>query len=146
VGPNHRPMPRRGGTLPMAARGADRYFELKSEIHRKLIGVLNLERVSSIPNDRLRAGIGRVVERLLDEERVPMTTAERTRIVEEVLDEVLGLGQEIFAFERTGVSDAGKVEGRFRATGVQPRILDRLRVSGILLPPAIFEETVGVNL
>jgi pilus assembly protein CpaF len=76
----------------MAGRSADRYFELKSGIHRKLIGVLNLERVSSIPKDRLRAEIGRVVERLLDEERVPMTTAEQTKIVEEVLDEVLGLG------------------------------------------------------
>jgi pilus assembly protein CpaF len=76
----------------MAARSADRYFELKSQIHRKLIGVLNLERASSIPKDRIRAEIGRVVERLLDEERVPMTTAEQTRIVEEVLDEVLGLG------------------------------------------------------
>jgi pilus assembly protein CpaF len=76
----------------MMARAADRYFELKSEIHRKLIGVLNLDRVSSIPKDRLRAEIGRVVERLLDEERVPMTTAEQTKIVEEVLDEVLGLG------------------------------------------------------
>ena len=76
----------------MASRSADRYFELKSEIHRKLIGVLNLERVSSIPKDRLRAEIGRVVERLLDDERVPMTTAEQSRIVEEVLDEVLGLG------------------------------------------------------
>ncbi len=76
----------------MASRSADRYFELKSEIHRKLIGVLNLERVSSIPKDRLRAEIGRVVERLLDDERVPMTTAEQSKIVEEVLDEVLGLG------------------------------------------------------
>ena len=70
----------------------DRYFELKSQIHRKLIGVLNLERVSSIPKDRVRAEIGRVVERLLEEERVPMTTAEQNKIVEEVLDEVLGLG------------------------------------------------------
>jgi len=57
-----------------------------------VIGVLNLDRVSSIPKDRVRAEIGRVVERLLDEERVPMTTAEQTKIVEEVLDEVLGLG------------------------------------------------------
>jgi pilus assembly protein CpaF len=76
----------------MAARSADRYFELKSQIHRKLIGVLALDRVSSIPKDRVRAEIGRVVERLLDEERVPMTTAEQTKIVEEVLDETLGLG------------------------------------------------------
>ena len=73
-------------------RAADRIFELKSEIHRKLIGVLNLERVSSIPKDRLRAEIGRVVERLLEDERVPMTTAEQNKIIEEVLDEVLGLG------------------------------------------------------
>ncbi len=76
----------------MSVRAADRYFELKSQIHRKLIGVLNLDRVSSIPKDRVRAEIGRVVERLLDEERAPMTTAEQTKIVEEVLDEVLGLG------------------------------------------------------
>ena len=76
----------------MGARSADRYFELKSQIHRKLIGVLNLDRVSSIPKDRVRAEIGRVVERLLDEEHVPMTTADQTKIVEEVLDEVLGLG------------------------------------------------------
>ncbi len=76
----------------MAGRTADRYFELKSQIHRKLLGVLNMERVTSIPKDRVRAEIGRVVERLLDEEHVPMTTAEQNRIVEEVLDEVLGLG------------------------------------------------------
>src|SRR5437899_185009 len=75
----------------MAARSADRYFELKSQIHRKLIGVLNPDHVSAIPKDRVRAEIGRVVERLLDEERVPMTTAEQAKIVEEVLDEVLGL-------------------------------------------------------
>src|SRR5207253_11330172 len=76
----------------MAARAGDRYFELKSEIHRKLIGVLNMDRVSSIPKDRVRAEIGRVVERLLEDERVPMTSAEQNRIIEEVLDEVLGLG------------------------------------------------------
>lgn len=75
-----------------APRPNDRIFELKSEIHRKLIGVLNLERVASIPKDRVRAEIGRVVERLLVDERVPMTTAEQNRIIEEVLDEVLGLG------------------------------------------------------
>ena len=73
-------------------RTSDRYFELKSEIHKKLIGSLNMERVASIPKERLRTEIGRVVERLLDDERVPMTTAEQNRIVEEVLDEVLGLG------------------------------------------------------
>lgn len=51
-----------------------------------------MERVSSIPKDRLRAEIGRVVERILEDERVPMTTAEQNKIIEEILDEVLGLG------------------------------------------------------
>jgi pilus assembly protein CpaF len=94
MGSSFRPQPpSRASGLPAAAiRAADRYFELKSEIHRKLIGVLNMERVNSIPKDRLRSEIGRVVERLLEDERVPMTTAEQNKIIEEVLDEVLGLG------------------------------------------------------
>ncbi len=93
LGSNFRPQPPRpGNAVQSPTRGADRYFELKSEIHRKLIGVLNLELVASLPKDRLRAEIGRVVERLLEDERVPMTTAEQNKIIEEVLDEVLGLG------------------------------------------------------
>src|SRR5215510_13466790 len=93
MGSNFRPLPQRSaGAVQSSVRGADRYFELKSEIHKKLIGVLNLEKVSSLPKDRVRAEIGRVVERLLEEERVPMTTAETNKMVEEVLDEVLGLG------------------------------------------------------
>jgi len=89
---NYRPMPRPGAGPAGIPRSADRYFELKSEIHKKLIGILNMDRVSSLPKDRVRAEIGRVVERLLEDERVPMTTAEQNKIVEEVLDEVLGLG------------------------------------------------------
>ncbi|MEZ5351886.1 MAG: CpaF family protein [Bryobacteraceae bacterium] len=95
MGSNYRPAPKGPASPTGAAAGArpaDRYFELKSEIHRKLIGVVDLDRVSSLPKERLRSEIGRVVERLLDEERVPMTTAEQNKLVEEVLDEVLGLG------------------------------------------------------
>ena len=87
-----RPAASAAAAAATVSRGVDRYFELKSEIHRKLIGVINLEQVANIPKDRIRADIGRVVERLLDEERLPMTTAEQNKIVEEVLDEVLGLG------------------------------------------------------
>lgn len=86
-----RPHPPRS-TAPASIRNVDRYFELKSEIHKKLVGALNMERVQSIPKERLRVEIGRVVERLLDDERVPMTTSEQNRMIEEVLDEVLGLG------------------------------------------------------
>jgi pilus assembly protein CpaF len=93
--------------LPTSTGGRtlDRYFELKSEIHRKLIGVLNLDKVSSLPTDRVRAEIGRVVERLLVEERVPMTTQEENKIVEEVLDEVLGLGPLETLLKEPSISD-----------------------------------------
>src|SRR6266478_2854063 len=106
MGSNSRPLPPRpGGAAVGPVRTADRYFELKSEIHKKLIGVLNLEKVSSLPKDRLRAEIGRVVERLLEDERVPMTTAEQNRIIEEVLDEVLGLGPLEPLLKEASISD-----------------------------------------
>jgi pilus assembly protein CpaF len=89
----------------MPVTNLNRYFELKSEIHRKLIGVLNLEKVSSLPTERVRSEIGRVVERLLDDERVPMTTHEQNMIVEEVLDEVLGLGPLEPLLKEASISD-----------------------------------------
>lgn len=99
-----RPEPARPGTGP-GTRGGERMFELKGEIHQKLIGVLNLDRVASLPKERVRAEIGRVVERLLEDERVPMTAAEQNKIVEEVLDEVLGLGPLEPLLKEASISD-----------------------------------------
>jgi pilus assembly protein CpaF len=68
------------------------------------------------------------------------------------ISEVLGAAQdqvelqEIFTFERLGVTDSGKVQGRFKATGIMPKILERLRISGVQVPMNIFEEVVPVNL
>jgi pilus assembly protein CpaF len=44
---------------------------------------------------------------------------------------------DIFVFEQTGF-EAGKVIGRLRPTGLRPRFLDKIEVSGIQLPPSIF--------
>jgi pilus assembly protein CpaF len=54
--------------------------------------------------------------------------------------------QEIYTFERIGVTDQGKVQGRFRATGIRPKIMERLKVSGITLPDSVFTETMDVNI
>ena len=35
--------------------------------------------------------------------------------------------QDIFLFEKTGITEAGKVTGRFRATGIRPKFYDRLK-------------------
>jgi pilus assembly protein CpaF len=48
--------------------------------------------------------------------------------------------QEIFQFERTGIDPAGKVIGRFRATGIRPRFAEKLKAYGLQLPRAILEE------
>jgi pilus assembly protein CpaF len=59
-----------------------------------------------------------------------------------VQDDLIQLGT-VAEFVRTGVSDSGKVLGRFQWHG-QPRILERLRVSGIELPAETFQEVVEI--
>ena len=44
--------------------------------------------------------------------------------------------QEIFSFNRKGIGPDGKVVGAFQPTRIRPKFLERLRVSGIFLPPA----------
>lgn len=49
--------------------------------------------------------------------------------------------QDIFVYEQTGVAEDGTVLGHFRATGIRPRFVDRLRVHGIQVPDELFEPT-----
>jgi len=48
--------------------------------------------------------------------------------------------QEIFTFEKLGVSEDGTVLGRFRPSGVRPKSIDRLGFSGIVLAPDMFDD------
>ena len=72
--------------------GSDRWFEIKSKIHHKLLSSLNPEQLRTLNKESVRAQIGGVVERLVGDEGIPMTLAERERVIEEILDEVFGLG------------------------------------------------------
>jgi len=53
--------------------------------------------------------------------------------------------QDIFLFERTGISSRGKVLGSFRATGNRPICLERLKAYGIHLSQSIFSEAHEVK-
>jgi pilus assembly protein CpaF len=53
--------------------------------------------------------------------------------------------QEIFFFERKGVGPDGKVIGMFQPTRIRPKFLERLRISGIFLSPALFEQAMEVS-
>ena len=47
--------------------------------------------------------------------------------------------QEIYAFRQTGVAADGSVLGHFRATGIRPKFLERLRIHGQILPDDMFD-------
>jgi pilus assembly protein CpaF len=53
--------------------------------------------------------------------------------------------QDIFVFEKRGVSPDGRVLGRFAATGILPKCNDKLIASGCRLPSWIFDEVVEVG-
>ena len=53
--------------------------------------------------------------------------------------------QDIFIFEKTGLTPENKVMGRFRATGVRPKCWERLRAAGINLPPEMFSGSEEVR-
>jgi pilus assembly protein CpaF len=53
--------------------------------------------------------------------------------------------QEIFTFQKKGIGADGKVVGVFQPTRIRPRFLERLRVSGIVLPQALFERETPVQ-
>jgi pilus assembly protein CpaF len=53
--------------------------------------------------------------------------------------------QDIFEFERTGISPRGKVVGMFRGNGNTPICMERLKSYGIHLPASIFHETHEVK-
>jgi pilus assembly protein CpaF len=53
--------------------------------------------------------------------------------------------QDIFVFEKRGVSPDGKVIGRFAATGILPKFNEKLLAAGIRLPVDLFDEIVSVG-
>ena len=53
--------------------------------------------------------------------------------------------QDIFVFERTGLTDTGRVTGRFRATGIRPKFYETLRSAGMNIPPSVFQTVVEIG-
>ena len=52
--------------------------------------------------------------------------------------------QDIFVFEKRGLSPEGRVLGRFAATGIRPKFYEKLLAAGIRLRPDIFDEVEEV--
>jgi pilus assembly protein CpaF len=51
--------------------------------------------------------------------------------------------QDIFVFRKRGVKESGEVIGEHVPVGIRPKFAERLAVSGIVLPPSMFEVAGG---
>jgi pilus assembly protein CpaF len=49
---------------------------------------------------------------------------------------------DLFIFKQTGVDDQGNTQGYFMATGNRPQLLEKLQVSGMRIPPELFERRI----
>jgi pilus assembly protein CpaF len=101
---------------------------------------------TNLPEKAMRHQIASAIQIVMQQTRLSDGTRKVTSI-----SEITGMEgdiitmQEIFVFEKQGVNQEGKVLGRFRATGVRPKVSERLLAAGIRLPAAMFEGVVEVR-
>lgn len=68
------------------------HHTLKEALHQQLLERIDLEVMGAMKPERLRAELGLLVERMLRENGTALNTMERQRIVQDIQDEVMGLG------------------------------------------------------
>jgi pilus assembly protein CpaF len=74
------------------------------------------------------------VQRLSDGTRKLISLQEMQGVVDGQV-----LLREIFRFERLGIDDQGRVQGRFRATGIVPAFVERLKIVGLTVRANLFD-------
>src|SRR5262245_18549805 len=107
-----------------------------------MIAMANL----NIPDKAIRQQIASALDLVIQVSRMADGTRKVTSISEVtgMEGEVITM-QDIFVFERTGVSPDGRVVGRFKATGIRPKCSERLAAAGQTLPMDMFEHVQLVN-
>jgi pilus assembly protein CpaF len=90
---------------PPPAPPRRQYVELKANVHRKLIGRLNLEALAQADRSRAEGEIRALLGELLASEATPLSMSEREAFFAELLDEVFGLGPLEPLLRDPGVSD-----------------------------------------
>ena len=100
----------------------------------------------NIPERSVRQQIASAITIIVQATRMSDGTRKVTSVAEITgMEENVISMQEIFNFTKKGIGPDGKVIGVFMPTHIRPRFLERLRVSGIVLPPILFERETQVN-
>jgi pilus assembly protein CpaF len=107
-----------------------------------MVAMTNMNLPERSVRQQMASAITVVVQatRMSDGTRKITSIAEITGMEENVVSM-----QEIFTFEKKGIGQDGRVIGVFKPTRIRPRFLERLRVSGVILPPSLFERETPVN-
>ena len=79
--------------------------ELKFTLHRKLLHRINLEALASIDNQRVRAEVRQALVSLMEGESTLLSSIDKQQVIDEVLDEVFGLGPLEPLLEDSTISD-----------------------------------------
>src|ERR1700730_5868499 len=94
----------------------------------------------------IRSQIASAVDLFIQTSRFSDGTRRITHITEVVgMEQDIITLQDIFLFEKTGITESGRVLGRFRATGIRPKFYERLKICGISLAPQLFQTVVEVK-
>ena len=100
----------------------------------------------NLPDKAMRQQIASAIQIVVQQARMSDGTRKVTGISEITgMEEEIITMQEIFRFDKLGISQDSKVLGRFVATGVRPKCCERLRASGVLLPAEMFEGVTEVG-
>jgi pilus assembly protein CpaF len=70
----------------------DLHTDLKVELHQRLLGLINLSALDTMSREQIEDEVGDIVLEELDKQRHALNHAERRQLVDDVLDELLGLG------------------------------------------------------
>jgi pilus assembly protein CpaF len=96
----------------------------------------------NLPEKAIRKQIASAVTLVIQVSRFSDGTRRLTHITEitGMEDDIVSM-QDVFVFDKEGVSADGRTLGTFTATGIRPKFADKLRASGISLPANFFEQT-----
>jgi pilus assembly protein CpaF len=101
---------------------------------------------TNLPERAMKQQISSAIQLVIQQTRLSDGTRKVTSVSEitGMEGDVISM-QEVYSFEKVGITQDGKVIGRFRATGVRPKCCERLRASGIHLPADMFEGVTEVR-
>ena len=79
--------------VPGGAENAQYSFqEMKSKLHRSLINRMDLTKLGALSTEQAHSEVSRLAETLLAQEAMPLSAADRERLVNDVKHELFGLG------------------------------------------------------